>query len=188
MDWSSIDKDSPEKYALYLCSRDWGVLKKAVFERANGICERCKKEKIRSVHHLTYARKYKENLEDLLGVCTPCHEYFHPRPSHESGTVFVGEFLKGPIPLGWLSEAAKLSKSSLAVSLALWFHSGRRKSYTVVLTTKICERFSINRKAKYRALKDLEKVGLISVQRNLRKNPTVTILLDYNKEVVDYVI
>jgi hypothetical protein len=29
------------------------------------------------VHHLTYARKYKERLEDLAGWCNACHEFTH---------------------------------------------------------------------------------------------------------------
>jgi hypothetical protein len=29
------------------------------------------------VHHLTYARKYEERLEDLAGWCNACHEFTH---------------------------------------------------------------------------------------------------------------
>jgi hypothetical protein len=29
------------------------------------------------VHHLTYARKYAEELEDLSGWCKHCHEFTH---------------------------------------------------------------------------------------------------------------
>ena len=53
-----------------------------------------------------------------------------------------GEFLKGPIPLDWLSTAAKLrGKAPLAVALAIWFEAGRRKSNEVILTTAILARF-----------------------------------------------
>ncbi len=87
------------------------------------------------------------------------------------------EFLKGPIPLRWLTAATKLTgKSPLAVALALRFESARRKSLQVKLTTAILERFSVNRKAKYKALSLLEKAGLIRVDRPPRKNPVVTIL------------
>ena len=35
-----------------------------------------------------------------------------------------GEFLKGPIPLDWLSVAAKLrGKAPIAVALAIWFEA-----------------------------------------------------------------
>jgi hypothetical protein len=87
-----------------------------------------------------------------------------------------GEFLKGPIPLAWLSKAARLrAKSALAVALAIWFESGRRRSPEVKLTTKILERFGVNRKAKYRALTALEREGLIVVTRMPRRNPVVVI-------------
>lgn len=41
MDWRDIENDR-EKYAAYLCSREWNVLKEAVKERSGGKCERCK--------------------------------------------------------------------------------------------------------------------------------------------------
>jgi DNA-binding transcriptional ArsR family regulator len=88
-----------------------------------------------------------------------------------------GEFLKGPIPLPWLTAVTKLSgKAPLAVALAVWFEAGRRKSNEVKLTTAILQRFSVNRKAKYTALKALEKAGLVRVRREPRRNPVVTIL------------
>lgn len=88
-----------------------------------------------------------------------------------------GEFLKGPIPLPWLTAVTKLSgKAPLAVALAVWFEAGRRKSNEVKLTTAILRRFSVNRKAKYTALKSLEKAGLVRVRREPRRNPVVTIL------------
>ena len=88
-----------------------------------------------------------------------------------------GEFIKGPIPLPWLSRAAGLpGKAPLAVALAIRFEAGRRRSNEIVLTTAILERFCVNRKAKYRGLNALEEAKLVSVQRRLRRNPVVTIL------------
>jgi hypothetical protein len=31
------------------------------------------------VHHLTYARKYREQAEDLAGWCNACHDFTHGR-------------------------------------------------------------------------------------------------------------
>ncbi len=76
MNWKDI-QDDREKYAAYLCSREWSVLKKAVHKRANGLCERCLFLPIDSVHHKTYERKYNESLEDLEGNCKHCHSYTH---------------------------------------------------------------------------------------------------------------
>lgn len=75
-DWRNI-ADDREKYAAYLCSREWSVKKEAVKQRCGGICERCKALPVDHVHHLTYARKYHEELEDLQGRCKPCHEFEH---------------------------------------------------------------------------------------------------------------
>jgi hypothetical protein len=89
----------------------------------------------------------------------------------------AGEFLKGPIPLPWLTAASELAgKSPLAVGLAVWFEAGRRRSNEVKLTTAILKRFGVKRKAKYRALQSLETAGLVRVRREPRRNPVVTIL------------
>lgn len=85
-DWKEITGDSKEKYGLYLCSREWSELKRAVHERAGGKCERCRVNGIDAVHHLTYERKYRERLEDLQANCNGCHDFTHgksnvdPRP------------------------------------------------------------------------------------------------------------
>ena len=87
------------------------------------------------------------------------------------------EFIKGPIPLAWLSAAAELpGKAALAIGLALWFERGRRKSDEVLLTAAICERFGLDRKGKYRGLAALEEAGLVAVERRPNRNPVVTIL------------
>jgi len=76
MRWQDM-KDGKEKYAAYLCSREWSVLKEAVRERSGGVCERCTVTEMDHVHHLTYARKYRERLEDLQACCKQCHEFIH---------------------------------------------------------------------------------------------------------------
>lgn len=100
-----------------------------------------------------------------------------PKPKAATKRI-AGEFLKGPIPLAWLTAVTKLSgKAPLAVALAICFEAGRRKRLNELkLTTAILERFSVNRKAKYTALKSLEGAGLVRVRRELRRNPVVTIL------------
>jgi len=76
MDWREIQDDS-EKYRAYLCSREWSEKRNAVKSRCSGVCERCRMAPVECVHHLTYARKYEENLDDLLGCCRRCHEFVH---------------------------------------------------------------------------------------------------------------
>lgn len=75
-DWRSITNEK-EKYAAYLCSREWAEKREAVRNRSHGICERCKFYKMDACHHLTYERKYHEELSDLQAICKKCHEFTH---------------------------------------------------------------------------------------------------------------
>ena len=81
-DWRSIEDDR-EKYAAYLCSREWAVKREAVRERSGGKCERCHVLPMDHVHHLTYERKYREELEDLQASCKPCHEFTHGKSNDD---------------------------------------------------------------------------------------------------------
>jgi hypothetical protein len=102
---------------------------------------------------------------------------FNGRKSSPNAAGVQGEFVKGPIPLDWLGRAAKLTgKAPLATALAIMFEVGRRRSPQITLTTPILDRFGVNRKAKYRGLKQLEEANLIQVDRRPRKNPIVTVL------------
>lgn len=92
MDWRTI-ADHKEKYQAYLCSREWSVKKEAVRKRSGGLCERCLVNEMDHVHHLTYARKYNEALEDLRALCKPCHDFTHGKSQHDpavDGMVMVG--------------------------------------------------------------------------------------------------
>jgi len=89
MNWQDIEGDR-ERYAAYLCSREWSVLKAAVHERSGGVCERCRRNPVDAVHHLTYARKYSELLEDLQGICNPCHEFTHAKSDHDPAASLPG--------------------------------------------------------------------------------------------------
>lgn len=75
-DWRTIT-DEKEKYQAYLCSREWAEKREAVRERAKGKCERCNFFPMEACHHLTYARKFDESLEDLASICNLCHSFTH---------------------------------------------------------------------------------------------------------------
>ena len=85
------------------------------------------------------------------------------------------EHLRGPIPLEWLSAAARLPGKSLHVGIALWFMGGLQKSRTVPVSNITSLRFGLDRNAKYRALAWLEGAGLVAVERKLGRTPIVTI-------------
>lgn len=82
MNWKTMP-EGREKYAAYLASREWAVKKEAVRNRSNGVCERCKKNPHEQTHHLTYIRKYNEYLDDLLGLCRPCHEFLSGKSNED---------------------------------------------------------------------------------------------------------
>ena len=64
-----------EQYGQYLASRQWALLRERVRRRARNRCERCKRAPMHNVHHRSYARTGHELLEDLIGLCDPCHRY-----------------------------------------------------------------------------------------------------------------
>jgi hypothetical protein len=95
-----------------------------------------------------------------------------------------GEFLRGPIPLSWLSVAAKIGDTAaLQVALALWWERGRRNALEIRLTTALLSRFMDvkDRRKKTRGIKALEDAGLISVVREPRKNPMITLILEVTR-------
>ena len=100
-------------------------------------------------------------------------------PRHRPGE----RFLKGPIPLKWLVRAARLPGRALHVGNAVWYLAGLTRSGTVKLSNSVLELFGVDRYAKARALEALEQAGLVSVQRQCGKHPTVTI--EDVAEVVD---
>lgn len=99
MRWQGM-KDDKKKYAAYLCSREWAVLKEAVKRRSGGVCERCMVNPMDHVHHLTYERKYAEELDDLQACCKQCHEFIHAKSDVDPAD-------DRPIVLPWHGEIIK---------------------------------------------------------------------------------
>ena len=85
-------------------------------------------------------------------------------------------FLKGPIPMAWLNEAAKLPGKALNLGIAIWWLAGMSKTTAFKLTGKALDQVDISRDAAASALNRLEAQGLIRVQRSPGQRPTVEIL------------
>jgi hypothetical protein len=98
-------------------------------------------------------------------------------PSAKPSTLMKVLFLKGPIPLPWLMTTACLPGKTLEVGIALWFLSGVKKNYEVVLSNKLLSEFGVNRYAKHRALRAMEEASLISVFQKHGRSPVITILV-----------
>lgn len=88
-----------------------------------------------------------------------------------------GTFLKGPIPMDWLQRAGMLPGKALHLGVALWFRAGLAGSMTVKLANADLAAMGVARDAKYEGLQRLKAVGLISVEQQPGRAPTVTLLL-----------
>ena len=86
------------------------------------------------------------------------------------------KFLKGPVPLNWISRATQLSGSAWHVGTAIWYLVGLTNSPTVKLTQATLDLLGISRYAKYRALAELKTAGLISFDAIAGKNPKITVI------------
>lgn len=85
-------------------------------------------------------------------------------------------FLRGPIPLEWLSKAATLPGKTIHLSLALWWLHGMAKGVSFKLTQKSLRSLNVDRGATSAGLRRLEQAGLVQVERKLGQRPTIKIL------------
>jgi hypothetical protein len=102
--------DDREKYQLYLCSREWSEKREAIRRRSKGVCERCHHNDMDAVHHLTYARKYRESLDDLQAICNECHAFTHGKSNFDP-VLAAPAFLFGK-EIGSFYLAGKISGDS----------------------------------------------------------------------------
>ena len=71
----SVDKKS---YAAYLNSSSWKQKRKIALKRACYRCQLCSQAQTRlEVHHNSYERLGREQIEDLCVLCTSCHKKHH---------------------------------------------------------------------------------------------------------------
>jgi hypothetical protein len=89
-----------------------------------------------------------------------------------------GKFVAGPIDVTWLAQARKLGVTALYVGLALWHLKGLKRADTFLVSNLTMQEWEVLPDAKNRALRALEKVGLIAVERRGKRSPRVSILLD----------
>lgn len=74
-------------------------------------------------------------------------------------------FIKGPIPMSWLSSAAKLPGKAVHVALALFWLAGMKPQGKVKMTRQAQNLFNVSDDAYRDALPRLEEAGLIKVWR-----------------------
>ncbi len=74
-------------------------------------------------------------------------------------------FIKGPIPMAWISSAANLPGKSILVALAFFWLAGMKQQQKVKITRQALELFNVSDDAYRDALIRLEQAGLIKVSR-----------------------
>ena len=88
----------------------------------------------------------------------------------------VEPFVK--VPLWWIAEATKATNTRKAlVCIELLHAAWKAKRMTFPLPNGRLEKLGVSREAKRRALYELERAGLITVDRPTRKTPIVTLVL-----------
>jgi len=87
------------------------------------------------------------------------------------------KFIAGPIDVPWVCHASRLGVTALLVGLALWHIKGLRRSNSFTFSNLIVEAWGIQPDAKSRALRKLEKAGLITVERKGKRSPRVTLIV-----------
>jgi DNA-binding transcriptional ArsR family regulator len=90
-----------------------------------------------------------------------------------------GKFIAGPVDVTWLSQARKLGVAALWVGLGLWFLRGLRRSDSFIVSNLILREWNVRPDAKRRALRALEKAGLITIERRGRRSPRVTLVVQF---------
>lgn len=81
------------------------------------------------------------------------------------------------VPLGWAAKAAKATNTTKAMVWIILLHAAwKANSTSFPLPNGKLKRAGVTRYAKYRTLKELQAGGLITVERNHGKAPTVTVL------------
>jgi DNA-binding MarR family transcriptional regulator len=85
-------------------------------------------------------------------------------------------FLKGPVPLAAIAQAARLPGKALAVYLAVRHECDLKRRSTVTLPASLLHEFGVHRDAKARALRELEKAGLVRVERKAGRAARITLM------------
>ena len=120
-------------------------------------------------------------VDDILRYCLPrtgVPARVSPPASMAAGKFAINArdgFIKGPIPLPWITKAACLPGKTLQVGIALWYLAGLTKNHVVRLSSKVPKQLGVSRNAKSEALRRLEAAGLVSIEQLPGRAPQVTL-------------
>jgi hypothetical protein len=112
---------------------------------------------------------------DLLGGMTGEVEVEIGTPVSRTRSHPTARFLKGPVSLVSLAVAARLPGKALAVYLVTRYRCDLEGGSTVTLPAALLQEFGVDRDAKARALRALEDVGLVQVERTNGRAARITL-------------
>ncbi len=103
----------------------------------------------------------RRNFANPVDAVPAKHLAFNPATGTHEARPPTQKFIKGPIPLEWISRANALPGKAGAVGMTLWFLVGVQGARTVKLTGEVEKIAGCGRKAVYHALVALEVAGLM---------------------------
>jgi DNA-binding transcriptional ArsR family regulator len=86
-----------------------------------------------------------------------------------------GKFIAGPVDVSWVVQASRLGVKALLVGLALWHLKRLRLADTFIVSNLMMQGWGVQPDAKTRALRALERAGLIRIERRGKRSPRVTL-------------
>jgi hypothetical protein len=96
-----------------------------------------------------------------------------------SSDIQADGFLKGPIPLDWLSRCRDVSSAAFILGIAAWHSAAlHRRQDDLPLTPSILRPFRIAERTKFRVLMQLEAAGLLTVVRERGCSPRVSLVTE----------
>lgn len=117
------------------------------------------------------------NLEDY-GAASAHELPAAPKPGHRPRHRRE-PFLRGPIPLAWLSLASTLRKPALPAGIGLWFVRGvSGKTGPVRVTAAIRRKMQLSAGQMLRGLRALESAGLVRFVKEGRGRCPVVEIID----------
>jgi DNA-binding transcriptional ArsR family regulator len=99
-----------------------------------------------------------------------------PRRSGRCASPILGRFIAAPIDAAWMIQAAQLGVKALLVGMVLWPLKGLRRTNSLIVSNLKTKEWGIGPDAKRRALRKLERAGLISIERQGKRSPRITLL------------
>jgi hypothetical protein len=79
------------------------------------------------------------------------------------------------VPWMWMEKLIGCRGQTLRVAFVVLYLDWKAKGRPVKLANKLPQMVGVSRRAKWRALNDLESIGLISVERRAKKSPMVQV-------------